>query len=117
VPTPAQSTARTDRIFKALASGVRREIVTILATGEGDGERCCGRVEVCACVFSDRLGLGAPTVSHHMKTLIDAGLVTSERRGQWVYYRLAPDALTDLERAVAALAGHGMLAQGEPPAA
>ena len=87
----AEKTDRTDLIFKALASGVRREIITILATSSGpDTERCCGD-EVCACTFTERLGLGAPTVSHHMKTLLDAGLVTAEKRGLWVYYRLAPE--------------------------
>jgi len=96
----AERTERTDLLFKALASGVRREIITILATSSGpDTERCCGD-EVCACTFTEMLGLGAPTVSHHMKTLLDAGLVTAEKRGLWVYYRLAPGALADVVDAV-----------------
>jgi ArsR family transcriptional regulator len=101
----ADQTVRTDRIFKALASNTRREIVTILATATGeDDARCCGD-EVCACTFSERLSLGAPTISHHMKTLMDAGLVIAEKRGLWVYYRLAPTAMADLSSAVAGLAG------------
>jgi DNA-binding transcriptional ArsR family regulator len=58
----------TDRVFRALASKPRREILRLLATGGGrDDVRCCADDEVCACVFSEKLGLGAPTVSHHMK--------------------------------------------------
>jgi ArsR family transcriptional regulator len=99
----AEQTTRTDLIFKALASSTRREIVTILATASGDDHgRCCGD-EVCACTFSERLNLGAPTISHHMKTLLDAGLVVAEKRGLWVYYRLAPSALADVTDAVARL--------------
>ena len=55
-------------------------------------------------MLSERLGLGAPTVSHHMKALIDAGLVASEKRGLWVYYRLLPDALYELAGTLSALA-------------
>ena len=101
--TSAEESAHTDLIFKALSSGSRREILTILATSsEAEAGRCCSG-EVCACTFSERLGLGAPTVSHHMKTLTDAGLVVAEKRGLWVYYRLAPQAMADIRCAVAAL--------------
>ncbi len=55
---------------------------------------------MCACVFSDRLGLGAPTVSHHMKALVDAGLVSAEKRGLWVYYRLRPEGFGPLIEAL-----------------
>lgn len=103
-PTDAQEAAISDReservdlIFKALASRQRREILALLASGAGaEDARCCEANEVCACVFSERLGLGAPTVSHHMKQLIKAGLVTAEKRGQWVYYQLDPDAFQEL---------------------
>ena len=99
----AEQTTRTDLLFKALASGVRREIVRTLATSACTGtDRCCAD-EVCACTFSEQLGLGAPTVSHHMRILQDAGLVVAEKRGLWVYYRLAPRALDDMADAVAAL--------------
>jgi len=85
---------RVDRIFKALASRPRREILAILASGGGaDDARCCDADEVCACVFAEKLGLGAPTVSHHMKALLEAGLVSATKRGLWVYYRLVPEAL------------------------
>ena len=97
--------AATDRVFKALASRPRREILSLLANSAGTAdERCCSPNEVCACVLSERLGLGAPTVSHHMKALIEAGLVASEKRGLWVYYRLLPDALHELAEALSVLA-------------
>jgi len=78
-----------DAIFDALAAKPRREIVRLLATGAGaDDERCCSTDEVCACIFSEKLGLSSPTVSHHMKTLIEAGVVTARKQGRWVYYHL-----------------------------
>jgi ArsR family transcriptional regulator len=49
--------------------------------------------EVCVCDFTDTLPLNQPTVSHHLRILREAGLVTCERRGTWVYYRLSRDAL------------------------
>lgn len=97
---------QTDLIFKALASKPRREILMLLATGAGaDDDRCCDADEVCACVFSERLGLGAPTVSHHMKQLVEAGLVTASKQGQWVYYRLNPAPFEDLARQLREIAG------------
>lgn len=86
-----------DRIFRALASKPRREILALLASGAPASEsRCCAGDEICACVFADRLGLSAPTVSHHMKALIGAGLVTSRKDGLWVHYRLRPEAITQV---------------------
>ena len=96
----------TDLVFKALAAKPRREILSLLATGAGEGDkRCCSPDEVCACVFAEKLGLGAPTVSHHMKALTDAGLVTAEKRGSWVYYRLRPDAVQKVANELLALVG------------
>jgi ArsR family transcriptional regulator len=85
---------RADLVFKALASAPRREILRLLASGEGaEDVRCCAGDAVCACVFAEKLDLSAPTVSHHMKALIEAGLVSAEKRGLWVYYRLRPETL------------------------
>src|SRR5450759_3463517 len=78
---------RVDLVFRALASKPRREILRLLATGEGaEDARCCSDDEVCACVFAERLDLTAPTVSHHMRALLEACLVSAEKRGLWVYY-------------------------------
>jgi ArsR family transcriptional regulator len=98
----------TDLVFKALASKPRREILRLLAAGAGaDDSRCCSPDEVCACVFAEKLGLGAPTVSHHMRALIDAELVGAEKRGAWVYYRLRVDAVERVASELMALVGCG----------
>ena len=49
--------------------------------------------EACTCDLTDALGLSQPTVSHHLKKLATAGIVTAHRRGVWTYYRVVPDAL------------------------
>ena len=86
-----------DLVFRALASKPRREILRLLATGAGEGDsRCCGAYDVCACRFSEELGLGASTVSHHMKVLQEAGLVTGSKKGLWVHYRIRPEAIDQL---------------------
>jgi len=75
-------------LLKALADPYRlRMLATLARTTE----------EVCVCDFTDALPLNQPTVSHHLRILRDAKLVTCERRGTWVYYRLAPEALDRLE--------------------
>ncbi len=66
------------KILQALAEPTRLAIVQQLAS---DGE-------VCACDFTDCCGVSQPTVSHHLKVLREAGVVTCERRGTWIYYRL-----------------------------
>lgn len=71
-------------LFKALADPHRLAILATLGSMAD---------EVCVCDFTSALPLNQPTVSHHLKVLREAGLVTSERRGTWVYYRLAPAAL------------------------
>ena len=97
-----------DLVFRALASKPRREILRLLATGGGAGDvRCCSPDEVCACVFAEKLGLGAPTVSHHMKALVDAQLVSAEKRSQLVYYRLRTDTVAAVARELMSLAGCG----------
>jgi ArsR family transcriptional regulator, arsenate/arsenite/antimonite-responsive transcriptional repressor len=78
-------------LFKALADPHRLTILATLARADD---------EVCVCDFTGALPLEQPTVSHHLKILREAGLVTCERRGTWVYYRLADDAG---ERVAAAL--------------
>ena len=101
---PAETTelTRLGDLLRALSSAPRLQIVRVLAE-HGSDEPCCSR-EVCACVFAEQLGLSASTVSHHMKALIDAGLVTSEKRGLWVYYRLVPATLAEVGRELLELA-------------
>jgi ArsR family transcriptional regulator len=71
--------------LKAVADPARLRILSMIqAQPEG---------EACVCHLTEPLGLGQPTVSHHLKVLEDAGFLTHERRGRWVYYRAVPEAL------------------------
>jgi ArsR family transcriptional regulator, arsenate/arsenite/antimonite-responsive transcriptional repressor len=54
--------------------------------------------EVCACELVESLGLSQPTVSHHLKVMYEAGLLTKERRGTWIYYRIVPEQLAFLRK-------------------
>jgi ArsR family transcriptional regulator, arsenate/arsenite/antimonite-responsive transcriptional repressor len=74
----------TARLFKALADPHRVKIINLLATSPDP---------VCVCEFTDPLGLSQPTVSHHLKKLVQAGLLEREQRGTWAYYSLNQDAL------------------------
>jgi len=78
------------RLFQALADPTRLAIVRELA----------GSPEVCACDFTSCCDVRQPTVSHHLRVLREAGVVESERRGTWIYYRLAP-AVADRLRGLA----------------
>jgi ArsR family transcriptional regulator len=82
------------RQFAALADPVRLQIMSLLATAEGGA--------VCACDLVEPVGKSQPTVSHHLKVLADAGLVTNERRGRNVWYGVVPAALEALRSALAA---------------
>jgi ArsR family transcriptional regulator, arsenate/arsenite/antimonite-responsive transcriptional repressor len=83
--------AATARVFKALADPHRVKIVNLLATSPEP---------VCVCEFTEPLGLSQPTVSHHLKKLVQAGLLEREQRGTWAYYRLRRDALGGLAAAL-----------------
>jgi ArsR family transcriptional regulator len=79
--------------FAALADPVRLRLLSIIASAGGD--------EICACDLIEPSGRSQPTVSHHMKILGDAGLVTREKRGLWVWYRVVPDRLAALRAVLA----------------
>lgn len=74
--------------FKALADPNRITLLTLIAAEETG--------EACVCDLTEPLGLGQPTVSHHLKVLVDAGLLAREKRGTWSYYSVIPGALPDL---------------------
>lgn len=74
-------------MFKALADPVRLRLLSRVASHPSG--------EACVCDIAD-VGVSQPTVSHHLKKLREAGLLTSERRGTWVYYRPAPGVLASL---------------------
>lgn len=68
--------------------------------------------EVCACDFSDCFDLSQPTVSHHLRVLRDAGWVTTERRGTWIWYSLRPEAVARLRALTSSIGGAGAPAGG-----
>ena len=85
-----------DEVFKALASQHRREILRLLGESTPEtGKTCCASDEVCGCKLSDRLGLAASTISHHMSVLRTAGLVDARKDGLWTYYTLRRDVLDE----------------------
>lgn len=81
-----------DAVFKALASAQRRELLRIVAASTSVDGSCC-EADVCACKLAEALDLAPSTISHHMGVLVSAGLVSSEKRGLWVYYRLERETL------------------------
>ena len=92
--TDEEATA-TAELFRALGDPARVRLVNLIATSGG---------AVCQCDLIEPLGLSQPTVSHHMKKLVDAGLVEREQRGKWAYFSLKRDAVEKLA-AVADLKG------------
>ena len=76
--------------FKALADPVRLRLLSSVASHAG-GQAC-----VCDIAAVAGIDVGQPTISHHLKVLRDAGLLTSQRRGSWVYYTVVSDVLQDL---------------------
>jgi ArsR family transcriptional regulator len=73
------------QLFKALADPNRLRLLSIVKASDGG--------EACVCDLTEPLRLGQPTVSHHLKILVDAGLLRREKRGTWAYYSLVPGAL------------------------
>ena len=72
-------------VFKALADPNRLRLLSIVKAGDSGG--------ACVCDLTEPLDLGQPTVSHHLKILVEAGLLHREKRGTWAYYSLVPGAL------------------------
>lgn len=95
----AKSTDPDIQLLAALADPTRLEILRELA----------GAPEVCACDFTSCCDVSQPTVSHHLKVLRDAGAVTSERRGNWVFYRIAPNLNERLGRIAGGLLPGGLI--------
>jgi len=76
--------------LKALADPARLRILSIVAASEDQ--------ETCVCNFTDPLDLSQPTVSHHLRVLVDAGFLQREKRGTWAYYRIVPGSLEGVAR-------------------
>lgn len=79
-------------MFKALGDPTRVRLLSLISA---ESTR-----EACICDLTEAVGLAQPTVSHHMKVLVDAGLVTREQRGRWAFYRLVDSTLDVLSRAL-----------------
>jgi ArsR family transcriptional regulator len=80
--------------LKALSDPVRLRLLSVVASHTGG--------EACVCDLSAGIELSQPTISHHLKVLRTAGLLDSERRGSWVYYRIIPGALQQLSQLLGA---------------
>jgi ArsR family transcriptional regulator len=90
------------RLLTALADPARLAIVRQLAADES-----------CACDLTDCCDVSQPTVSHHLRVLREAGIVTSERRGQWIFYRLDPGAAQRLGAIAGSLIPGGLIPAAE----
>lgn len=87
-PLSCDSAIELAAILKALSDPVRLRLLSVVASHTGG--------EACVCDISVGIDVTQPTISHHLKVLRTAGLLDSERRGSWVYYRVIPEALQKL---------------------
>jgi ArsR family transcriptional regulator len=95
--TPRRSMAEAEALvsdLEILANPIRLQLLDVLLANEGE--------EVCVCDLEQSVPVKQPTVSHHLRLLREAGLVTAEKRGQWSYYRVERRAFTALKRRLAA---------------
>jgi ArsR family transcriptional regulator len=95
-PIDETAAAGLAQVFKALGDPVRLRLVSLIGAHQGG--------EVCVCDLTEAFDLTQPTISHHLRVLREAGIITSDRRGTWVYYRLLP---ATLERIAALLSMPG----------
>jgi ArsR family transcriptional regulator len=96
-PLTAAQAASMAQLLKALADPVRLRLVSIVAAHDGG--------EACVCELTEPFGLSQPTISHHLKILVDAGIFTRDKRGVWAYYALAPGVLEAVAAALSAPGG------------
>ena len=81
------------RMFKALGDPARVRLLSLIAASDGG--------EACICDLTAPVGLSQPTVSHHMRLLAEAGLVSREQRGKWAYFRVVDQTLNAISQALA----------------
>ena len=84
----ADNAEKLARTLKAIADPARLRLISMVAAHDD--------AEACVCDLTEPLGLGQPTVSHHMKILVEAGIFSRDKRGTWAYYRLVPGALDSI---------------------
>ncbi len=87
-PLSAASAAGLAQTLKAIADPTRLRLLSMVAAHEG--------AQACVCDLTEPLGLTQPTVSHHLKVLVEAGLLSRQKRGVWAYFTLVPGALDSL---------------------
>nr|WP_245192456.1 metalloregulator ArsR/SmtB family transcription factor [Arthrobacter pigmenti] len=88
----AARAAELSKQLKAIADPNRLRLLSLVSSSENN--------EACVCDLTEPLGLGQPTVSHHLKILVDAGILHRDKRGVWAYYSLVPGALDSLAGAL-----------------
>jgi ArsR family transcriptional regulator len=93
-PLPQAGADELAPLFKALADPMRLRLLSLIACHDGG--------ESCVCDLLDAFDVTAPTVSYHLKILREAGLISSERRGTWVYYRVNPDVMARMSAVLVA---------------
>lgn len=96
-PLSMEHAERVAPLLKALGDPVRLRLLSLIAS-HADGEAC-------VCDLNDAFELSQPTISHHLKTLHELGLLDRTKRGVWVYYRIRPEALTELGALIGSVAG------------
>lgn len=87
-PLGREEAERLSRLLKAVADPTRLQLISMI--------KAAPQGEACVCDLTEPLGLRQPTVSHHLKVLVEAGLVTRQRRATWMWYALVPGALDSL---------------------
>ncbi|GLY43170.1 transcriptional regulator [Amycolatopsis sp. NBRC 101858] len=87
-PLTQDQAVELSHLFKAMADPVRLRLLSLIASHAGG--------EACVCDLTDAFDLTGPTISHHLKVLRESGLITGDRRGTWIYYRVHPEVLTRL---------------------
>src|ERR1700747_1473703 len=92
-PLAPEEGARLGAALKVLADPARLRLLSLIQAQPGH--------EACVCHLTEPLGLSQPTVSHHLKVLLRAGLVERERRGRWAFFRVVPDLLQTLRELLA----------------
>jgi ArsR family transcriptional regulator len=93
-PLSAEAAAELAVALKAVADPVRLRLLSMIQAHEGG--------EACVCDLTAPVGLTQPTISHHLRVLLDAGLVTRTKRGTWAYYRAVPERLATLAAVISA---------------
>ncbi len=87
-PLTGERAVELSQVFKALADPVRLRLLSLIASHAGG--------EACVCDLTGAFELTGPTISHHLKVLRETGLITGQRRGTWIYYRVHPEVLARL---------------------